>query len=329
MAIKTLLPKTDFNASNPFCISKVESDDLRIYFTCNNGFLYAFDLDGNLVWKKNLGSFPLYKPVTSNSDGPFSMFGLNNGKIYIKSYSSPGTNYPDFKIIDAASGNVLHDAPSYSSGTFSLEKFPTYLFTDQYLFNFSYYSAGALDKVTGSDPFIGSSYSGNGNYASWRNAQPIDVLSNNQIAIIDYDQKLAFFDITRNQFGQTSIDCSTIHGGVFSSDVLYGGFCNAAGRKFDFSAVKISTGNAAVIWKNSWTMEPTNVAQKLSKFIVSGDKIYLFVNFHIDNGICKVNPQVSGLFEAHSIIVLNAADGSILKQCQNVPGYGYWYNIIK
>lgn len=333
--IRTLVPKSDFNPKNPFCISKVETDGIRVYFSCNNGFLYCFDTDGILVWKKNLVKFPMYKPNYLERELPYSFFGLNDDKIYIQSYSSLGLGYPNFKIINAITGNVVFDEISYNSGDIYLEKFPTYLFTDKYFFAFGYSGLSASDKYTGISPFpfVGGSYSGNSNYPNYLNPKPIGALSNNLIAFISYDIKLGYYDLSRNRSVSSTIDCRYNHGDILSGNIMYGGYCDR--QIFEFSAINTDFPDPSIKWKKSFQIESKFFNPHFNKFLLAKNKLYLFANFYIENGLCKPNKPVlntqiyPNMYDASSntVLILNASDGSILKQCQNIPGKGLWYNI--
>jgi len=326
VSIKQLLSNADFDTKKPFAISKVETDGTRIFFECSNGYLYCYDENGGLIWKKFFSNFAQYAPVIGSQTN-FAFFSLEKGRIYVSSFS-PGSTNATLKCVDAATGNIIFD-PGTSH---ELVQVPALMFNNDYIFEWGYGGVGVLSKSTG---VLNTQYQGGlvpGTNGNGRRGIALGMMGDNYVTMLDNDRNFAYYDLAKDRAYTTGISCTYNLMNIISGTTLYGAGGIYGNQKFECSAINASTpATSSVLWKRSIPFAGGTGGNTgdLKDMILANGNLYLFTNFYQDNGV------YTQLGTTGAVIILSTTDGNIVKQCHNVPfgnhqlaQYG-WYNISK
>jgi hypothetical protein len=318
---RKIISPSEFNPNIGFIISSVVSDGNSYFFACNNGYVYGFDENGNLKWKK--GNYPMTNVWGGggSAEAAFSYIYCNDNKVFFISEISSAPNAKVLYCLDSNTGNELWWAYVH------YEAFPKQIFFDaNHVFDLG--KDGALqiiNKQTGlqidvSDPPAGGIYGF---------ARPIGKIDDRFAAFFTKELNIAHVELAHPAFPTltylTNVQIDNNY--TLDNGLVYAGNANGGYPTFNFYCINPLDGvkwSLALPHANPPLVPYGNLVYD---YKISGNYIYLLTTFHIEGNKCinnetrTVNLPSYGIREIPypGIIVLDKNSGAIVKQCKKIP----------
>ncbi len=302
---KLLLAPGEFDPAKRFSISEVVTDGSNFYFSCNNGFVYCYDANGNQVWKKGGYTFADTWP------GNYQEYGyvyLNSGKLYFHIVQPPST------VIKLVQLNASTGATDWIGNGFTGYRTPNVLFTDKYLIQFDTYKSGlVLNRATGATNNIHFAQDG----PAW-----VRIIAGSSSA------KKAYYITPAG------------HLGLFQSDFPDDATHTVLNEQFDvntkwFGESEVMSFNTNPGWKllsidapreqvmanKTWTLPPYSLVNggMAIEYTMSKNSLFLLSTHHIDGSNVIVNtPLATG--SNLCLINIDPRGGGVMSQRYDLPG---------
>lgn len=316
---RNIINSTEFSTTLRYTMSNVIADGNNFIFGCNNGYLYCYDMSGNLVWRK--ANFPIRDSNLAN--GKANLF-YNTGKIYFFTVN-PTTGSNEQCCLNAQTGETVWRIPggSYNSikGVF---------FDNVNIYTIHSCGVNFNNKLTGqyinSAPYSGCSSFNGRSIGSIDGVTAIIFSKNNEIGVIHtpIPDPMGRISFANNPFGWNYF---------LESGLIYGGDTySSPAHPNSFVFARYNYGREAFDWEISFPISPpVNFLHNclISNYKSFNDHIYLLTNFHVDeqgravlNERIRPNLDPSSIYDSAEfpgIIILDKQTGRIIKQIKKMP----------
>jgi outer membrane protein assembly factor BamB len=319
---RMIVPASDLNTNDAFVISAVVTDGSNYYFACSNNFVYSFDGNGNLRWKK--GGYPmgnLWRSSQPIGTG-YSYIYYNDSKIFFISGDPTSTWAKSVYCLNATTGDLVwNHAAQHNSNPKQL------MFHDAYVFDVG--SNGyvtMLKKATGeyvetTNPPSGLPY--------YNIAKPIGKVNNSYAAYYIGNGSIGHIELAHPDLATITYlpGVPSPQKYVVDNGKVYT-LSHGAGNTLELSCIDPMNG---VQWTKNYTRTTATATfydYEVYDMKIKNGKIYLHTSFHIVNGDCVPNEMKTVIppnsytpynIRYPGVVVLSTSSGGLIKQSKKMP----------
>lgn len=326
---KRIIEPGDFNIGRHFIISMIATDGQNFYFSCNNGYVYCINEQGNLVWKKGSYSF-----ATVPFHYRYSFFYYDEGRIYFQTINNTNPITYSLICLAANTGDLLWSTPGLENG---MDHELIFSKDHLVLFEAPFDGRNYIIKKSSGQQLIENTLP----HLPGVNRQiPIGAINDNTVAYFDRTGVgISHINVTQPGVAKTISLSENIYplSSIFYKGNVFSVRITAATQ----IAVHGINPNTGIIWKKSMPLTtPRNQSFRL-RYFASNDKLYILCSAHFENNQWWESSPVANQMP-FSLVVLDVSSGAILKHYNNFPGgiavsfmpgfyvtdYQYMYNLL-